>query len=420
MADGARMEGDDGLSGAHTLGQAELLLFAVASAAVTANAYYIHPIIARVGESFGVSAAMIGMVPAFNQIALAVGIFLLLPLGDRMSNRRLATVFLGAQTLALVGMALAQDFALFVAASTLLGFFTIVPYLLPAYVSRRVAPARLGYATAILTTGIIIGILIARAGAGIVGEHLGWRTVYWIAAAIMAVMTVLVPRLMMDAAPASPMATPPTSDPPRYGALLLSIGPIIRRHPSILLTGLIQALSFGIFLSLWMGLGLHLTSPGMGYGVDVVGYLALLSGINLLLTPRMGAWADRIGPLRARRFLSLIQLIGVASMLFTGHSLWLLMIPITAMNVTGPVMDVTNRMTFLNEAPGIRTRLMTVYIIFMFTGAGLASWAGTAVYDWAGWTGNAVLATAMSAAIALLAWRARPPAGDGRPGARAG
>jgi len=84
------------------------------------------------------------------------------------------------------------------------------------------------------------------------------------------------------------------------------------------------------------------------------------------------------------------------------------MIPITIMNATGPVMDVTNRMTFLNEAPEIRTRLMTVYIIFMFVGGGLASWAGTAAYDFGGWAGNGVLATAMSGGVMLLAFLARP------------
>ncbi|MFT6058256.1 MAG: MFS family permease, partial [Pseudohongiellaceae bacterium] len=74
-----------------------VILLAIASAIVTANAYYIHPIIGHVAEEFGVSNAMVGAVPALNQIALALGILLLLPLGDRLSNRKLTTVFLAAQ-----------------------------------------------------------------------------------------------------------------------------------------------------------------------------------------------------------------------------------------------------------------------------------------------------------------------------------
>ena len=74
---------------ADELSEGRIALLAVAAAIVTANAYYIHPIIAPVAASFGVSDALVGAVPAFNQVALAIGIFFLLPLGDRFSNRRL-------------------------------------------------------------------------------------------------------------------------------------------------------------------------------------------------------------------------------------------------------------------------------------------------------------------------------------------
>ncbi|MEH6412062.1 MAG: MFS transporter [Hyphomonas sp.] len=379
------------------LSKGELYLLSAATAVVTANAYYIHPIIAVVADDFGVSHAMIGMVPAFNQIALALGILLLLPLGDWVSNRRLVSIFVAAQFLSVVVMALAQEYWLFVTASTVLGFFTIAPYLLPTYVSKRVAAGDLGQATAIITTGIITGILVARAGAGVLGEHFGWRSVYYVTAALMMAVTFALP-MIMEKRDSRTVAAPGQS----YAGLIASIGPIVRQNPEILLSGTIQALGFGIFLSVWMGLGLHLTSPDMGYGVDTVGYLALFAIFNVFTTPRLGAWADKVGPRRARLTVATTQLFGVTLLFFFGHSLWLLMIPIVIMNVGGPLIDVCNRMTFLNKAPEIRTRLMTVYIVMMFIGGGAASWAGTTAYDLAGWQGNAVLAFGMSACLWVL------------------
>jgi predicted MFS family arabinose efflux permease len=378
----------------HYLSNRDLYLLTGAIAVVTANAYYIHPIISRVADDFGIDHAMIGMVPAFNQIALAFGILFLLPLGDRVSNRKLVSIFVAAQFLSIATMALAQEYWLFVAGSTVLGFFTIAPYLLPAYVSKRVAPGELGRATAVLTTGIIGGILVARAGAGIVGQYLGWRTVYFIAAGLMLAVTFILP-LTMEKRREGAASSAKQS----YLALIASIVPIVRHYPEILVTGAIQALSFGIFLSVWLGLGLHLTSPEMGYGVDVVGYLAVFSVVNLVATPRLGAWADKVGPERARLIVASTQVVGVGLLYFVGHSLWLLMVPIIIMNVGGPMVDISNRMTFLTKAPDIRTRLMTVYIVMMFLGAGAASWAGTAAYDWAGWHGNALLATAMAVCL---------------------
>lgn len=381
------------------LSRTELYLFSGASAVVTASAYYIHPIISVVAEDFGISAAMIGLVPALNQVALALGIFLLLPLGDRVSNRRLVSIFVAGQFLCICVMALARDYWLFVAGSTLLGFVTIAPYLLPAYVSKRVPSAKLGKSTAVLTVGIIAGILVARAGAGVIAEHFGWRSVYYVAAALMLCVTFMLPLIMEPAKPGKGQDKKLS-----YLELIFSTFPLARRYPEILLTGAIQAMSFGVFLSVWMGLGLHLTSPQMGYGVDVVGYLALFSLINLLTTASLGAWADRVGARKARLVIATVQIFGVSLLFFTGHSLWLLMIPIVFMNVAGPVVDITNRMTFLSQSQDVRTRLMTIYIIFMFVGGGIASWAGTAAYDWLGWQGNAALAFGLSTITLLISW----------------
>ncbi|MDF1846761.1 MAG: MFS transporter [Parvibaculaceae bacterium] len=377
------------------LSKAKLYMLALASAVVTANAYYIHPIIARVAEDFSVSAAMIGAVPALNQIALALGILLLLPLGDRVSNRRLTSIFVAGQFCGILAMAFVQDFRLFIAGSTILGFFTIAPYLLPAYVSKRVSPSELGHATGILTAGIIGGILLARAGAGFLGENFGWRAIYFVAATLMLIVSIVLPFIMEE-------REHQTSTRQSYGKLIFSILPIIKAHPDIMRAGAIQALSFGIFLAVWLGLGLHLTSPEMGYGVDTVGFLAAISALNLVTTPRMGAWADKVGAYKARTILAAIQLAGVASLFVFGNNLWLLMIPLITMNLVGPVIDITGRMTFLNQDASVRTRLMTVYIFLMFLGGGMASWAGTVAYDWAGWTGNVTFAFVMSVLVFSL------------------
>jgi predicted MFS family arabinose efflux permease len=389
----------DGEPGRKLLSRRELVLLAFAAAVVTANAYYIHPIIALVAKDFGVSASEIGLVPALNQIALALGIFVLLPLGDRFSNRQLATIFAAGQLIGLAVMAFATSFWIFVAGSTFLGFSTITPYLLPAYASKRVEPQRLGQATATLTTGVIAGILVARVGAGWIGEHLGWRTVYYGAAGVMLIVTLLLPRIMEDRDKSE--AEPPKQS---HAALVLSVFPIIRQHPEVLLSGAIQGLGFGIFLAVWLGLGLHLTSPEMGYGADTVGYLAAISLLNLFTTPALGAWADRTGPRRARFIISLIQFGAVALLGLFGHSLWLLAIPLVVMNLIGPLIDITGRMTFLTLPAGVRTRLMTVYIVLMFIGGGLASWAATWVYEHEGWHGTALLAAGLSATLVALSF----------------
>lgn len=373
---------------------------ALTIAVVTANAYYIHPIIGDVARTFGIGAGEIGIVPALNQLALALGILLLLPLGDFYSNRRLCLIFVAAQTLCLGGMVLAQDFALFTAASTLLGFVTIAPYLIPAFASRRVAPERLGQVTAQLTAGVIFGILVARMGAGVVAEYADWHAVYVIALGLMAAVTGFLPFAMRsEVAPAKqPQAG--------YGALIASVFTLAARHPDMRISAAIQGLNFGIFTASWLALALHLTGPVMGYGTDDVGYLAGIAAISVITTPRLGRWADKVGPRKARLVAAIVQFAGIALFYPSGFSIWALLVPLLIVNMVGPSIDVTGRMTLFTLAPEIRTRLTTSYIVVMFIGGAIGSALGTSVYEWGGWAGTCALMLAMSSCVLALAFHA--------------
>ena len=383
---------------------------AITVAVVTANAYYIHPIIGEVAEAFGVSSARIGIVPALNQLALALGILLLLPLGDRYANRTLCIVFVTAQSVFMLAMAAADSFATFTIASTLLGFVTIAPYLIPAFASKRVPAGRLGQVTALLTAGVIFGILVARVGAGVVAEQYGWRAVYWCAFALMAGVTVLLPVTLR-----SEHVRSTTDERTSYTILIASVFTLARQHRDMLYSAVIQGLNFGAFIATWLALALHLTSDALGYGVDTVGYLAGISAISIVATPRLGRWADRVGPRRARLIAALVQGIGIALLYPLGWNVWAVIVPLFIMNVVGPTIDVTGRMTFLSLAPQIRTRLTTSYIVVMFTGGAAGSLAGTATYDAAGWAGTCMLLAALSLGVIALSWQAerasRPNAG---------
>jgi predicted MFS family arabinose efflux permease len=383
------------------LTRAQEWALALCVAVVTANAYYIHPIIGEVARDFAISEARIGIVPALNQLALALGILLLLPLGDRYSNRRLCLIFVGAQTLCMLGMALAEGLALFTLASTLLGFVTIAPYLIPAFASKRVAPERLGQVTALLTAGVLFGILVARVGAGVVAEHADWRLIYWAAFALMAAVTLLLPRAM--ASEVASIKQPHGS----YASLIASVFRLARAHPDMRASALMQGLNFASFTATWLALALHLTNDAMGYGTDVVGYLAGIAAISIFSTPRLGRWADKVGARRARLIVAVVQVAGVSLLYPLGFNVFSLLVPLLVINMVGPSIDVTGRMTFLALAPEIRTRLTTFYIVAMFLGGAAGSVAGTAAYDAGGWAGTCALLLANALIILMLSWRAQ-------------
>src|SRR5487761_1899376 len=66
-----------------------VLLFAVACGLAVANLYYAQPVLHDVARSFGVGSATAGLVVTLSQIGYAVGLALLVPLGDMVTRRRL-------------------------------------------------------------------------------------------------------------------------------------------------------------------------------------------------------------------------------------------------------------------------------------------------------------------------------------------
>ena len=375
----------------------EILLLAICSAVVTANAYYIHPIIRAVADSFAISESQVGWVPALNQGALALGVILLLPLGDRVNNRLLVRTCLLSQVIALAVMAMSPSFWLFTLASTMLGFTTVTPYLLPAYVSRRIEVSKLGYATAMLTAGVIAGVQLSRLLSGLIAEFADWRWVYAMAAMLMGIASLALPAVMME--------EERDASPVRYPTLLVSLIDVAQKHPRVIRSGLIQGLNFAMFIAMWLAISLHLTSDTLGHGYDLVGYLTAFSAVGLLTTSTLGKWADRRGAEQARLVLALIQPVGLSLLLLASQEWRWLLPPIALLSIVGPVIDITGRMTGLREDPRVRTRLMSLYVGMMFLGGGLGSWWGTLAYAMGGWSGIVALLMLLSGGICFLSWQ---------------
>src|SRR4051812_23610890 len=83
-----------------------MVVLAFACGASVANLYYAQPLLDLIGRSFGVGQGAATAVVSLPQIGYAVGLALLLPLGDLLENRKLASRALLVTALALAGAAL--------------------------------------------------------------------------------------------------------------------------------------------------------------------------------------------------------------------------------------------------------------------------------------------------------------------------
>ena len=106
------------------------LVLAVACGASVANLYYAQPLLGLLARSFGTSQGLTATVVTATQLGYAVGLVLLMPLGDLLENRRLAVVTLGFTALALLGAAAAPGLVVLAVMAVLVGVTSVVAQVL--------------------------------------------------------------------------------------------------------------------------------------------------------------------------------------------------------------------------------------------------------------------------------------------------
>ena len=109
---------------------ARTLLFAIAGGAAVGNLYWAQPLLEFIASDLHASTASAGWLITATQIGYALGILLIVPLGDIVNRRRLVPGMMLAAAVALVLCALAPTLELLVVAVTAVGVCTVGAQLL--------------------------------------------------------------------------------------------------------------------------------------------------------------------------------------------------------------------------------------------------------------------------------------------------
>ncbi len=374
-----------------------LWAMAVGSGLAVANLYYAQPLLADMGRHVGTTDRRMGLVAMLSQVGYAVGLLLFVPLGDRLERRSFILVMLGAVTVALLGVAAAPNFAWLAAASLAVGVTTITPQLLVPFAAHLAGPEERGRVVGTVMSGLLIGILAARTVSGLVGEYLGWRAMYAIAAAVTVALTLalrgLLPRSQSEVSGIS------------YLGLLRSIGGLLRDEPVLRQSCLFGAMSFGAFSAFWTTLAFHLAGPPFGYPSGVVGLFGLVGIVGALAAPLAGRFADRRSPRWTIGAGLACVLLSYAIFYGLGGTPWGLVAGVILLDLGAQSAHISNQSRIFAIRPEARSRMNTAYMVAAFVGGAAGSYVGTWGWGLAGWGGVCLVGLGMTAA-GLLAFAA--------------
>src|SRR4051812_44117021 len=247
-----------------------VLLLAVACGATVANLYYAQPLLDTIARSLNVSSGTAGLLVTATQAGYVAGLVLIVPLGDLLQRRRLVSRLLVLDALALAAATAAPSLGVLAAALAVVGVSSVAAQILVPFASSLAGESERGRVVGRVMSGLLLGILLARTVAGVVAQLGGWRLIYGLAAGAMLVLALVLRRTL-------PVVAPPEGG-LGYGALLRSVGTLIREEPTLrrrMAFGFASMVSFSGF---WTSIAFLLSGPEYGYGEAVIGVFSLAGG----------------------------------------------------------------------------------------------------------------------------------------------
>jgi predicted MFS family arabinose efflux permease len=370
------------------------VLFSVTCGLAVANVYYAQPLLDEIANAFEISHALAGAIITFTQVGYALGLLLVVPLGDLLDRRRLVVGQLILTSLALTAVAFASGAWMLLAAMAIVGALAVVAQILVAYAAVLAEPSQRGRAVGTVTSGIVIGILLARVVSGTLSDLWGWRSVYIVSATATLVMAALLLRVLPAAPPAPQMS---------YMRLIGSVFTIFSEERLLRIRAIHALLIFAAIATLLTPVVLPLTAPPFYLSHTQVGLLGLAGAAGALGANFAGAMGDRGHAQRATAVGLTVMLASWVPISLLSQSVWLLVIGVVTMDFGLQTVHVANQILIYRLRPEAQSRLAGAYMLFYSFGIGAGSIVSTLVYAWAGWGGVCAIGAAISA-TALAFW----------------
>ncbi|KRA02811.1 MAG: MFS transporter [Achromobacter sp.] len=363
----------------------------VATGLAVASNYYAQPLLHTIGQQFSISNAAAGAIVTTAQLSYAVGLMLLVPLGDMFERRSLIVLMNLLSAGGLLISAFSTSISMLIIGTALTGMLSVVAQILVPFAATLAAPHERGKAVGTVMSGLLLGILLARTAAGALADVGSWRTVYWVAAILMLCMSAVLWRVL-------PRYQSPTAM--SYPQLLGSILRMFVEEPLFRARSLIGGLLFAAFSMLWTPLTFLLASPPYEYSNTTIGLFGLAGAAGAYAANRFGRLADRgLGNLATR--VGLLLLLGSWGLMAFGQvSVLALLAGILVQDLAIQGVHVTNTSSIYRLRPEARSRLTAGYVTCYFIGGASGSLVSSWLYAHFGWPA-VVIAGAVLAAFTL-------------------
>lgn len=369
-----------------------LYLMSTSAGLVVANLYYNQPLLHKMSVELQVSEAAISNVALATQLGYAAGLFFIIPLGDKVSNKQILKFDFALMILSLIAASVSNTLVLLIISSFFIGFSSAIPQLFVPMAAQLSDDDNRGRAIGIVMSGLLIGILGSRVISGLVGDQYGWRVMYYAATILMAALFLILHYKL-------PKITPVYKG--SYGSLLKSIGYYFRTEPTVRLAALRGGLAFAGLSAFWTTL-VFLMEVNFGYGSAVTGAFGLIGILGALTAAVVGKLNDRMSKNKIIMYAALSLVVSWIIFYFSSYSILGIMIGVVLVDLGVQALHITNQNIIFSKNSDARNRVNTIYMVSFFIGGALGTTLGAYAWEHYKWTGVSTLGIALSISIIVV------------------
>jgi predicted MFS family arabinose efflux permease len=211
----------------------------------------------EMSKTFNVNDSQVSKIPTLVQAGYATGLLLISPLGDLVRRRPLILLLIIVSASLTIGLAITPSFAVFSGLSFLVGAVTVVPQILIPLAADLAPPQRRASAISVVLSGLLFGVLLARVLAGVIGNFVTWRVVYYMSIGVQYFVLGMLYLVLPDYPAKNPGLT--------YWGILWTMAKYCVTEPMLVQAALINIASSACFTNFWVTLTFLLGGPPYHY-----------------------------------------------------------------------------------------------------------------------------------------------------------
>lgn len=359
-----------------------LLTMAIVAGFTVANCYYNQPLLEMIRTDLGINEQKANLITVITQIGYALGLLFLIPMGDLYSRRRVILINMSLAALMAIAIATASSVWMIWGASLILGACSVIPQFFIPIARQFSKPKDKSRNMGFVLSGLLTGILASRVVSGYVGEWLGWREMFVIAAVLMLICMGITLK-MMPSMKRNYVGS--------YFGLMITVVEIFIYHPRIRLYSIRAAFAFGSMMAIWSCLAFKLAQAPFLAGSEMVGMLGLCGIMGAIAASGMGKLVPRYGIRRFSLVGAILQIAAWSIANMMGDSYLGLIIAIVLVDIGLQCQQLSNQSGCIQEIPEAANRANTIFMTTYFVGGSLGTFCSGLAWIHLGWLGVCIV-----------------------------